>query len=1062
MFYRSGNVRSRPTLFAYSRSTSQRSSRPRRGYSLHELAVVLAVVALLAGLITPLYGRVTSMVKINVAEHTLGAVQRSVVADAAFGGLLEFSDVARAVNDLPGKTPGGGSRFTTRESTAVLPNRSYLPDTISAYIDQPQRAVYLALAAGGECAYASSIATVVRTWHISGDETCSGYEASGAVPVDHLTAPSAPEQLSAAITADRTISVTWVAPAVTGGSSVSSYEITDIIGVNETTYSYPLAAIASNAGTYSITFPELDPGSTHRYRVAATNSTGTGPSAGPTNIITVLRLPVAPTLSGERGNGSAALDWNAVSAGDASVDYRIYRYINGVPTLVGSTTGTNFNVTGLVNGEPSQLAVAGYTIDGEGPQSNIVAVMPIGEPVAITGFAATFQGADVVLDWTAPPTAGAAPVDTTQVLRDGTVVANLSSGHTSYTDTSTHAGRHYDYAIRGVNTMGTGPTTTLGVDIIDVPDAPTSLTAEAHSGSVSLHWNAITSSATQPVAGYAIYQEIAGLYTLVRSTSTTSTDITGLNNGDTYRFKVAAYGPAGEGLRSDIATATPLAAPALIGNLVSTLADHAANITWQAAVTSIAAPVGAIDVIRDGTVIATLTPSSSTYTFTGLTVGRTYTVGVRPRNDVATGVTTTLDVTAVAVPVAPGSLTAIPGDAHTILGWDASSSTMSAPVTGYRIYQVDSGAATLVGSTSSTSFDIVGLTNGITYEFQVAAYGPAGEGIRSATVSSSPLAAPVAITNLTATVANRSVTISWSPAVSTSTAPVTQIDILLDGGVITTLTGDMTTYLYSGLTAGTSYTLGVRPANAAATGAATTVDITAITVPGAPADVTAEAGNSSVTLDWSAVAGTTSTPVTGYRIYQEISGVMTLIDATSSTQLLVSELANGLGASFQIAAYGPVGEGLRSTTVTTTPLGPPAAIAGLLATLGDSAVTLTWTAPALVPSSQVNGIQILRNGTVVTTLARTATSYTFTVESVHSSVPRPTERRSSRCPAARPTACRLPPTVPEAKVHRQPSRRTSPRHHQPAPSSRSTVATVPSPSTSSPPRRSTNRSPATK
>ena len=66
------------------------------------------------------------------------------------------------------------------------------------------------------------------------------------------------------------------------------------------------------------------------------------------------------------------------------------------------------------------------------------------------------------------------------------------------------------------------------------------------------------------------------------TTTTISVIITGLTNGSTYQVRVRAANSAGEGLWSDLASATPAAAaPAAPANFAATAGDGEVRLTWD-------------------------------------------------------------------------------------------------------------------------------------------------------------------------------------------------------------------------------------------------------------------------------------------------------------------------------------------------------------------------------------------------------------------------------------------------------------------------------------------------
>jgi len=100
----------------------------------------------------------------------------------------------------------------------------------------------------------------------------------------------------------------------------------------------------------------------------------------------------------------------------------------------------------------------------------------------------------------------------------------------------------------------------------------------------------------------------------------------------------------------------------------------------------------------------------------------------------------------------------------------------------------------------------------------------------------------------------------------------------------------------------------------------TTTITAATTVPGAPTNVVATAGNASATLTWNAPASDGGSAVTGYVITPSSGSPVTVGDVTSDT---VTGLTNGSPYSFTVAAINAVGTGPASTASNSvTPVAP--------------------------------------------------------------------------------------------------------------------------------------------
>jgi hypothetical protein len=150
--------------------------------------------------------------------------------------------------------------------------------------------------------------------------------------------------------------------------------------------------------------------------------------------------------------------------------------------------------------------------------------------------------------------------------------------------------------------------------------------------------------------------------------------------------------------------------------------------------------------------------------------------------------------------------------------------------------------------------------------------------------------------------------------------------------------------------------------------------------PAAPT-VTAAAGNSQVSLGWSAPADGGSA-ITGYRIYRGTtsSALSALTTVAPGTSFVDTSVTPTTTYYYQLAAINSVGEGAKSAVVSATPTTVPSAPT-LSTTSRKSTVTLSWNTPA-DGGAPITGWQILRgttatNETLIQTLS-TGTSYVDT------------------------------------------------------------------------------------
>ncbi len=91
------------------------------------------------------------------------------------------------------------------------------------------------------------------------------------------------------------------------------------------------------------------------------------------------------------------------------------------------------------------------------------------------------------------------------------------------------------------------------------------------------------------------------------------------------------------------------------------------------------------------------------------------------------------------VPSAPQNLVAVPGDGNVSLSWQAPSNDGGSAITNYKVYRNGTLIAT-IGNVSAYANG--GLTNGITYSYQISAVNSIGEGAKSTAVTAMPAPAP--------------------------------------------------------------------------------------------------------------------------------------------------------------------------------------------------------------------------------------------------------------------------------------------------------------------------------
>ncbi len=126
-----------------------------------------------------------------------------------------------------------------------------------------------------------------------------------------------------------------------------------------------------------------------------------------------------------------------------------------------------------------------------------------------------------------------------------------------------------------------------------------------------------------------------------------------------------------------------------------------------------------------------------------------------------------------------------------------------------------------------------------------------------------------------------------------------------------------------------------------------TVTITVLPVPTTPTNVAATPGNASAVVTWTAASGN-GYPITGYVVTPYI-GFFAQPSQTfnsAATTETVTGLTNGQKYGFKVTARNANGLGPQSTSSTAVTIGIPTAPTNVVATPGNHAATVQWTAAA--------------------------------------------------------------------------------------------------------------------
>jgi hypothetical protein len=286
-------------------------------------------------------------------------------------------------------------------------------------------------------------------------------------------------------------------------------------------------------------------------------------------------VPTAPlSLSRTLGNSEITVSWSAPAnaGGSAITSYTLQSSTDQSSwTNVGtpSALATTVTATGLTNGTLYYFRVLATNSNGSGPWSNSVSGIPLAVASAPTSVSGAAGNGQASVTWTAPSSNGGSAI-TDYVIQfssnggtswttfaDGTGVPNpLSATVTGLTN-----GTSYVFRVAAVNSAGTGTYSTASSVVVPftVSTAPTSVSGSPGNAQIPVTWTAPSSNGGSAIQDYIVQFSSNGGTSWTTFSDGTSASlsaiVTGLTNGTSYVFRVAAVNAAGTSAYSTVSSA---------------------------------------------------------------------------------------------------------------------------------------------------------------------------------------------------------------------------------------------------------------------------------------------------------------------------------------------------------------------------------------------------------------------------------------------------------------------------------------------------------------------------
>ncbi len=596
----------------------------------------------------------------------------------------------------------------------------------------------------------------------------------------------------------------------------------------------------------------------------------------------------------------------------------------GAGTL--TLAGINHSYTGSTVVSAGGLLVTGYTVNAT--PVTVASNATIGGMGRLAGNLTMSNGARLALGFGSKATNGLTVAKTTTLNGNITVVPALLGGQLA---AGTYTLLKYTNTLGGSpvfawnDTTGSGYTATFNtntagtIKITLSPPlaAPTTLIATPGNAHVSLAWTAASGATSYNILRSTTsgtnYAAIASGLTYPSYTDAAVT------NNTAYYYVVTASASGATSAYSPEVSAVPIPPPAAPINLTVTPGDAQVVLSWTAAASATSYTVLRSTTSGSGYAVVASGLTDNTYTDSAIANGTTYYYAVTASGDGGTSaLSSQTSATPVGAPAAPGTLTAMAGNARVSLVWTASPNATSYSV----LRSTTSGTdyATIASGVTDVSYADTNVINNSAYYYVVTASGTGGSSEYSPQAFAVPVAPPAAPANLAATAGKGQVSLVWdgvelaaSYAVLRSTTSGSGYSQIASGLALPSC-------IDTAVTAGVTYYYVVTASNAGGTGPAS-AQASAIPAapdipPTAPANLIALGGSGVVNLVWSAATGAKTYTVK--RLLTD-GGYETLVTGVTSINFSDTSVVNDTTYYYVVSAVNDVGSSPDSTPASATP-----------------------------------------------------------------------------------------------------------------------------------------------
>ena len=875
---------------------------------------------------------------------------------------------------------------------------------------------------------------------IAANKVGSSAASNPSAPVMIQTAPDAPK-ITSVTPGPEQVAVAFT-PGPNGGSSVLQYTLTALPGYRTTvgTSAQPLVMTG------------LTDGLSYNFTLSATNAIGTSMDSAPSASVIPFTTPKAPlNLQITPGNGRVCVSFDMPASNGGSPILYYAMSIGGQTVKSADATTTALVAQGLTNGSAYTVSVyavnaAGVGLPAQSPPDSPVVPFTAPSAPSITGvktgdgvaYVSISSGNSNGRDISSYALRVIAAASAVTLQTQSVTALNLSAANNIITVSGLTNGTAYQFAVLETNIAGSSLEALSSTVVPIIPPKQPSISAVSVASltSVLVTMNLPSDNGGSVVKNYrvaainsdgSVYQS----YTFAADPiNPTTSEVTGLLNGNTYTIVVAAENQAGIGAcvkSPSVFVAIKPSVPAITA--IQILNGRSVQVLVSPPSVIGGAPLtgytGVYGISGSGaTSTFTMQPNETSAIISNLLQGNTYIFKLSANNSIGNSPCVSSSILLIVPPGSPTIVAAIASSTTSAIITVAAPDNGGSPITLYEVQSVVGGpwAPFPIGSLSCT---VTGLQTGYSYNFSVRASNAAGTSIPFTAAS------PLKIMQ----VASPPTSVSATVESSTSAQVVVQPPVSFNGGNLlsyagvyngTSTSGDLSTGAFNiptpsnasgpalatvaGLHQGYSYTFSVATVNEAGTSSTTTSSaslLLAVPPPTAPTVLSVKPLTvSSTQLTVGLPADNGGSPVIAYQVRYGPDGSFPLqervqVDGLGTVNLTVPALTAGVTYNYSVAAETSVGTGVFSTANQSTLVLPSSSPASVTASVLDgTTVQVTVQPPANLNGGQITsyiGSYMPGNGTFTITPSADGTdpasttignltrgvSYTFSVIAVN-------------------------------------------------------------------------------